>query len=244
MKKIKTVIVGLLIAIQSYGIEPFVLSFKTTDFGSNKNTLAGYITTSAGVYVDTIGVYGSNNKYIGELTGWRTTSGITSFSSVVADAKMGATRSNFSTPSPVVFTWDLKDSSGNDVPDGTYTVHLANANESSDSDKYGTFSFVKDANPGTRTVGNFANFTALSIVYAPPVPIPTTISIAGPIVAGTEMQLSWEGLAGQIYSVETNLDLTSDGWNAWGGDINGAGTELIINVPAIEQQLFYRVITK
>ena len=218
------------------------MSFETTDIGDNKNLLVGYITTHAGVYVDTFGVYGSDNKYIGELTGWRSTSGITSFADVAADAKMGATRSNFNTPSPVVFSWDLKDSAGNKVPDGTYTIHLANAHDG--SDRYGTFSFVKDGNAGTRTVANFANFTALSIAYAPPVPIPATISISGPIVAGSEMQLSWEGLDGQIYNVETNLDLSSDGWNAWTSGVSGAGVTIILSTPINEEKLFYRVITE
>lgn len=167
MKKLTLIIFCLLATLHVFGASPFTLRFSTTDLGNNPNTLVAFITTSTGAYVDTIGVYGSNNKYIGELTSWRTTSGITSFSAAPADAKMGATRSNFSTPNPVVFNWDLKNSAGNVVPDGTYTIRISNAHEGTDSS--GTFSFVKDGNAGTRTVANFANFTGISVVYDPPV---------------------------------------------------------------------------
>lgn len=167
-RKIMLAGVGVLFAAHAFGQSPFILRFKTTDIGKNDNTLCAYVETSSGAYVDTFGVYGkggrNGTKYFDELR-WHANSGINSFQDVPADAKVGVTRPDFNTPSIVKFDWDLKDSSGNMVPDGTYRIHLSNAHEG--SDRYGSFTFVKDGNAGTRSVANFANFTSISIEYTP-----------------------------------------------------------------------------
>lgn len=175
MKRMTIITVFIFSVLYAYGASPFTLSFKTSDTGNNENILAVYIRTAAGAYVDTIGVYGSKNKYIGELGAWRIHSGITSYSQVPADALMGATRSSYYIPSPIVWTWDLKDHNGNLVPDGNYTIYMCSAHKGKDSDY--NFSFVKDGNAGTRTVANGENFTDISIVYDPPPP-PNTAPVA------------------------------------------------------------------
>jgi hypothetical protein len=56
---------------------------------------------------------------------------------------------------------------------------MCSAHDGSDSDY--NFDFVKDANAGTRTVANGANFTAISIAYtpvnSPPVAEPQTVTV-------------------------------------------------------------------
>lgn len=175
MKKLITIILWLLVACKASAADPFTLRFTTVDFGSNANILAGYIKQGS-TYIDTIGVYGSNDSHLPKLSDWRATSGISSYSSVAADAKMGATRINFSVPNPVVFKWDLKNSAGTLVPNGTYTVNLEIAVESGGRRFY-SFNFVKDNTAGTRNVASSTDFTGISIVYAPPPP-PNTAPVA------------------------------------------------------------------
>jgi VCBS repeat-containing protein len=166
MKKVSLVISFLFATLHVQGASPFTLSFTTVDYGSNPNILAGYITQGS-TYINTIGVYGANNSYISHLSSWRSASAIANYASVDADAYMGATRSTFNSPNPVVFVWDLKNKNGADVADGTYTVNLEIANESQGT-HFASFSFVKDGVAGTRNVANSTYFTGISIAYVPP----------------------------------------------------------------------------
>ena len=156
---------GLLFAVHVYGASPFTLSFTTVDYGSNENILAGYITQGA-TYINTIGVYGQTVSYLKDLSSWKAASGISLYTSVDADAYMGATRTTFSNPNPVVFVWDLQDKNGVVVPDGTYTVNLEIVNMNQGRQFY-SFDFVKDSVAGTRTVANSTYFTGISIAYVP-----------------------------------------------------------------------------
>lgn len=157
---------GLLFLIRAYGEPvPFVLTFSTTDSSQveDVNILAGYITTADGTFVDTIGLY-STDAYIYMLERWRLAAQTWSYLDVAPDAYMGATRPSFYFPDPVVFNWDLRDKDGVLVPDGEYKVHLEIVDREHE-EAYGSFSFVKDGNSGTRNVSNFSQFTGISVVY-------------------------------------------------------------------------------
>lgn len=253
MKKIKMVIVGLLIAVQSYAVDPFVLSFKTTsiaNFTSNKNILAAYITKMDGTYVDTIGLY-ATSRYMQYLGSWRSKSGLANKAALLAtpssaDAWMGATRANYSAPSSVVLSWDLKDKDGNLVPNGDYQIHL-DLGHRENREKHDYFVFTKDSIQSVRSKSNIGAglFTAISIAYTPPPLVPVTdLMIEGPVAEGTMMELSWTGIEGQTYGVETNLVLSEETWNSWTSGIFGAGVTIILNPPVTETNLFYRVITE
>ncbi len=69
-----------------------------------------------------------------------------------------------------------------------------------------------------------------------------TLSISGPVSAGTEMELSWVGIAGVTYVVQTNSNLIIAGWQDYTSIPSVLGTNTL-TVPITEDQTFYQVLT-
>jgi hypothetical protein len=61
----------------------------------------------------------------------------------------------------------------------------------------------------------------LSFSASVPIPVPLNIQ-----TSGTNLILSWTGIAGQIYQLEYKDDLTTPAWNPLGGPITGTGGPL------------------
>ncbi len=103
--------------------------------------------------------------------------------------------------------------------------------------------FTIEAFLGTDSKGGQLNaITVYGIVPAEPV----TVSITGPVSGGSEMEISWVGVAGGTYSVETNANLIiGGGWGSFATNIYSSGGGLIVITNAIDgDQTFYRVITE
>ncbi len=82
-------------------------------------------------------------------------------------------------------------------------------------------------------------------VYAVSEPEPVTVSIFGPISGGTAMGISWVGLVGETYGLETNSTLISaEGWISIASGLPGTGGTTTITNTINGDQTFYRVITE
>ncbi len=71
------------------------------------------------------------------------------------------------------------------------------------------------------------------------------LAIAGPVSAGTRMELTWTAENGKLYGVETNSSLGSGDWTQDGADITGTGVIITNTHPiGVDGQLFYRIRSK
>ena len=72
-----------------------------------------------------------------------------------------------------------------------------------------------------------------------------TVMIAGPVTAGSEMEISWESQLNYDYTVETNSNLiVSDGWEAFMTGVPGNGGTVTVTNTIGPDQTFYQVITE
>lgn len=89
--------------------------------------------------------------------------------------------------------------------------------------------------------GSVAGFQIINAVILPGDPV--TVSIAGPFAGG--MELSWIGIDGESYGVETNANLLfNGGWNSFTSNILGTGGEITVTNTIGPNETFYRVITE
>lgn len=91
--------------------------------------------------------------------------------------------------------------------------------------------------------GAYAVFDGILLATDAP-KIAATLSIAGPVSSGTEMEISWMGDSGSSYRVETNSNLISGGWDTFQSGIPGNGGIITITNAIGPNQTFYRVITE
>jgi MYXO-CTERM domain-containing protein len=142
--------------------ESLQIAFDTTTAGGNydpENVVAVWIENDAGGFVKTTGRWAGTR--IQHLVAWVAASGQD------ADAISGATRDDHS--QRLVVNWDMLDSNGAMVPNGTYTIRmeLADANSTSaGQNNQGTFTFVRDGQSATQNVagGGFQNVTIEYVV--------------------------------------------------------------------------------
>lgn len=138
-------------------------TFTTTTSGGQympNNIVAVWVEDSNGTFEKTIGRWAGVR--VSNLLAWNMKSGGD------ADAVSGATRTNHN--NPLTVTWDLKDKSGNVVPDGTYTIRmeLADQNATATTDNnQGTFTFVKGTSPQMQTALSNGGFQNVSIDFQP-----------------------------------------------------------------------------
>jgi len=145
-------------ADRAFAQESLTLSFDTTPVGGNyapRNVLAVWIEDAAGNFVKTINRWA--NRRAQHLVAWEQASG---GANVDVDAVSGATRSSHN--ANVAVSWDLKDSAGQLIPDGIYTIRMEVADRNSnspDQNNQGTFAFEKNGMAATQTVsgGGFQN---------------------------------------------------------------------------------------
>lgn len=91
--------------------------------------------------------------------------------------------------------------------------------------------------------GAYAIFDGILLATDAP-KIAATLSIAGPISSGTEMEISWMGDAGSAYRVETNSNLITSGWDTFQSGITGMGGTITVTNAIGPDQTFYRIITE
>jgi len=72
-----------------------------------------------------------------------------------------------------------------------------------------------------------------------------TVVIAGPVSAGSEMEISWESQLNYNYTVQTNASLIiSDGWDAFMTGVPGNGGTVTVTNTIGPAETFFRVITE
>ncbi len=165
MKRNMTILITyMMITLSVFSASEFTMTFNTVAPGGSykqKNIVAAWVTKSDGTFVRTILRWAGTRR--SDLAAWRTAAGGTTD----VDGYSGATRPSHTSPSPLTAIWDLKDRSGNVVPDGTYKIYLECADGRRQS--Y-SFNFVKNSTAGTRTDSGNTYFKNISIAYAPPAP--------------------------------------------------------------------------
>jgi uncharacterized repeat protein (TIGR02543 family) len=191
--------------------------------GGPKNHLVVYV-TSGSTYIDTLGIYAtSGNQYLTQSVSWRAAHGS---STIAADIKMGATRTSFTAPATPTFSWDLKNRSGVEVPDGTYTIHIENVGENNNR-RYGSFQFEKDSNTRTQSIGTVAStFSSTKYIYLAPATV-TTATVSFDAQSGSTpvptSKIVTNGLTYGTLATTTRAGYTFGGW--WTGT-GGTGTEV------------------
>ncbi len=73
---------------------------------------------------------------------------------------------------------------------------------------------------------------------------PATLMIAGPISAGTQMEISWLSEDGKPYRVETNSNLSGGNWQTFMPGITGNGGTITVTNDIGPDQTFYQVISE
>ena len=76
----------------------------------------------------------------------------------------------------------------------------------------------------------------LSFSASVPLPVPLTVQ-----ASGTNLFLSWPGVAGQTYQLEYKLNLTDPAWTPEGNPVTGTGGALILtnNTTDSAQRFFH-----
>lgn len=150
-------------------------TFTTTPNGGNyapRHVVSVWVEGPGGTFIKTIGRWSATRT--SSLVAWRTAAGAGD-----ADAVSGATIANHT--APLTVTWDLKDKTGNVIPDGTYTLRmeLADSNATTAAQNHqGTFTFVKSTTAQMQTALSNGGFTNVSInidasaTTPPPNPMP------------------------------------------------------------------------
>jgi hypothetical protein len=117
-------------------------------------------------------------------------------------------------------------------PDGSIT----NIREL-EADDIGTNDFYVVADGGA----SGSSTSLLQIV----IEMPITVMISNPISNGSEIEISWQGLLGKTYSVETNGNLIQTrGWSSLVNNLPGTGELITFTNTISNDQTFYRVIAK
>jgi uncharacterized repeat protein (TIGR02543 family) len=190
--------------------------------GGPKNHLVVYV-TSGSTYIDTLGIYAtSGNQYLTQSVSWRAAHGS---STIAADIKMGATRVNFTSPAPN-FSWDLKNRSGVDVPNGTYTIHIENVGENNNR-RYTSFTFVKDSNTRTQSVSSAATeISSVKYIYLAPVTV-TTATVSFDAQGGiTPIPMTTTVTNGLTYGTLATTTRPGYIFGGWWTGTGGTGTEV------------------
>ncbi len=161
-------LVGAALALASAPASAGTLTVRatTTQAGGNyapRNVTAAWIEDSNGTFVKTISRWANQRRQ--HLVAWQTAAGTAD-----VDAISGATRQDHATP--LMMTWDLKNKSGVEVPDGTYRIRMELADRNSTmatQNNQGTFTFVKGPTDSTQTSSN-GGFTDVTVTYTTAAP--------------------------------------------------------------------------
>lgn len=138
----------------------------TTPAGGNyapRNVTAVWIEDSTGAFVKTISRWANQRRQ--HLVAWQTAAGTAD-----VDAISGATRQDHA--APLMITWDMKNRTGAEVPDGTYRVRMEVADRNSNmatQNNQGTFTFTKGPAGFTQTSSN-GGFNNVTITYTAAAP--------------------------------------------------------------------------
>jgi len=129
---------------QSVGPLELTIDFETTTtngYYSPRNVHAVWIEKADGTFVKTLDLWG--NRHARELAEWR--SKIADMNAEI-QARTGATQQAYGT---YTSRWDMKDTEGNEVPDGDYVIRFELTSDNARANKYHRVSipFTKNGTP-------------------------------------------------------------------------------------------------
>jgi len=140
-----------------------------TSYSGTKNVMAVWIQDANGNFVKTrTRNVGSGTK--DHLPTWSVNAGGTAANALgsgcnVVGATTGATYTNFSTRT---VTWDGTDANGNIVADGTYKITIQSTwNHGGSGSATKSYTFTKGSSTDSQTPADDANFTSVSLTWAP-----------------------------------------------------------------------------
>jgi flagellar hook assembly protein FlgD len=179
---------------------------------STRNIGAIWISTESGTFVKTLKRWG--NSYLQYLTKWHacTSSGNTT------GATTGATLSNHMTHS---VTWNCKNTSGVEVPDGNYKIWIE-FTEGNTSGPWTSFTFTKGTSAQSQSPANQTYFHNIVLNFTPAAVIGAPVDLQASLTGINTVNLTWSAPAsitgltaykvyrnGSLISTITNLTTTT-----------------------------------
>lgn len=126
-----------------------------------RNVVAIWVEDGSGNFVKTLLAYAGTRKT--HLNTWEASTTAAGSAFNVTDAISGATRTSHAIRS---CTWNGKDYTGADMPDGSYTLRMELTDKNS-TGNYSSFTFTKGPNVDTQAPINVPSFSSIALNWMP-----------------------------------------------------------------------------